>query len=78
MSVGLGGCETDSFIDPSKVGRFEQVPTIVPILDRLNVVEGGDAANPNPYSAVTSEDLQVEASSYRMGPGDGIDVKIRT
>lgn len=77
LSVGIGGCETDSFIDPGEVGRFELVPTIVPILDRLNVVEGGDAANPNPYSAVTAEDLQSEASSYRMGPGDGVDVKIQ-
>lgn len=77
LAGGLTGCESDSFIDPGEVGRMEQTPTIVPVLDRIAQVEGGDAANPTPYSPITPEDLQVEAESYRMGPGDGIMVKIQ-
>ncbi|HYC99786.1 MAG TPA: polysaccharide biosynthesis/export family protein, partial [Phycisphaerales bacterium] len=74
---GLTGCETDSYFNPSQVGRMETTPTIVPILDRLNVVEGGDAANPNTFSQPTTEDLLMEPESYRMGPGDGILIKIQ-
>ncbi|HZW05839.1 MAG TPA: polysaccharide biosynthesis/export family protein, partial [Phycisphaerales bacterium] len=74
---GLTGCETDSFFNPAQVGRMETTPTIVPVLDRLNVVEGGDAANPNAFSQPTTEDLLMEPESYRMGPGDGILVKIQ-
>lgn len=77
LAGGLGGCETDSWFNPAQVGRMENTPTIVPVLDRINSVEGGDAANPNSYSQVTAEDLQVEPESYRMGPGDGIVVKVQ-
>lgn len=77
VAGGLGGCEVDSFMDPSEVGRMEQTPTIVPVLERLVVVEGGDAANPNTYSTVTPDDLMPEPESYRVAPGDGLDVKIQ-
>lgn len=77
LAGGLGGCEVDSFIDPSQTGRFETTPTIVPVLERLHVVEGGDNVNPNTYSAVSAQDLVAEPESYRMGPGDGIVVKIQ-
>jgi protein involved in polysaccharide export with SLBB domain len=75
-AAGLGGCESDSYFNPAQVGRFEQVPTTVPLLERLNVVEGGDAANPNIYTTPTAEDLTVEPESYRVGPGDGLDVTV--
>lgn len=77
LAGGLGGCEVDSFMDPGVVGRMEHTPTIVPVLDRIAVIEGGDNANPNKFAAVTAEDLQMEPESYRMGPGDGITVKIQ-
>lgn len=77
LAGGIGGCETDSFMNPSDVGRMELTPTIVPVLDRIAVVEGGDAANPNVFSAVTPDDLMIEPESYRMGPGDGLLVKIQ-
>ncbi|MFT3684067.1 MAG: polysaccharide biosynthesis/export family protein [Phycisphaerales bacterium] len=77
LAGGLGGCEVDSWFDPSKVGRWEHTPTIVPVLDRISVVEGGDAANPNTFSSVTPEDLMIEPESYRMGPGDGVVVKVQ-
>lgn len=77
IAGGLGGCEVDSFMDPSEVGRMEQTPTIVPVLERLVVVEGGDSANPNTYSSVTPDDLMPEPESYRVAPGDGLDIKIQ-
>ncbi|MBX3361226.1 MAG: hypothetical protein KF705_07295 [Phycisphaeraceae bacterium] len=36
---GMSGCETDSFIDPSVVGRWEHTPTTVPILERIAAIE---------------------------------------
>ena len=35
---GLGGCEIDSFINPSVLGYWEHTPTVVPILTRLGPI----------------------------------------
>ena len=37
--AALGGCEFDSWMDPSVVGRWEDTPAVAPILDRLHVIE---------------------------------------
>ena len=39
----LVGCEVDSFLDPSVVGRWERTPVVLPILDRLDVIEESNA-----------------------------------
>jgi len=71
----LAGCEADSFIDPSVVGRWEQTPTIVPVLDRLSSVEGptGDGVE---MSQIRAEDLIPDVEAYRIGAGDGLIVEI--
>ncbi len=71
----LWGCEADSFIDPSVVGRWEHTPTIVPVLDRLASVEGvsGDGVD---MSQIRSEDLIPDIEAYRLGAGDGIVIEI--
>ncbi len=73
----LGGCtETDSWLlDPSVVGRWEHTPTTVPILSRINSIEGPaddwvECTDPTPA------DLLPEASEYRIGPGDRLTVTV--
>ncbi len=73
VAAGLGGCETDSFIDPSVVGRWEHTPTRVPILTRLSAIE--DAADEYvEYTDVTPEDLIPQPNEYRIGPGDRMQI----
>ncbi|TVQ82459.1 MAG: hypothetical protein EA380_00430, partial [Phycisphaeraceae bacterium] len=39
-SAALSGCELDAWMfDPSVVGRWEHTPTVVPILERIDVIE---------------------------------------
>ena len=72
----LGGCETDSFFDPSTVGRWQFTPTVVPVLDRINSVEdeSGDFVQTSPVQA---GDLAPEAEQYRFGPGDSLTITVR-
>ncbi|HEX7010773.1 MAG TPA: hypothetical protein VF184_12390, partial [Phycisphaeraceae bacterium] len=39
IAVVLGGCEVDSYFDPSVVGRWERTPATLPILDRLDIID---------------------------------------
>jgi len=72
-AVGLGGCEVDSFIDPSVVGRWEHTPTRVPILTRLSAIE--DVADEYvEYTDVAPEDLIPQPNEYRIGPGDRMQI----
>lgn len=71
--VTLTACETDSFIDPSVVGRWERTPTTVPILERIAAIED-DEGEFVEYTDPTSDDLKVDASDYRIGPGDQLDI----
>lgn len=76
MLAGLTGCETDSFMDPSVIGRWEMTPTVMPILDRLSSIEDepADAIAADP---IQPQDLIPEVDQYRFGPGDTIEVNIR-
>lgn len=71
----LGGCEIDNFIDPSVIGRWEQTPTVVPILDRITAIEGPEEVYVE-YSDVQPEDLIPELAEYRVGPGDVLRVEV--
>lgn len=72
----LGGCvETDSFFDPTVVGRWEDTPTVMPILERLSAVEDEDTQYVQ-HSRVQPQDLIPEVEQYRFGPGDQIEVTI--
>lgn len=70
----LGGCETDSFVDPSRTGYFETTPSAMPILNRIDVIEqasdGPEFVNPSPA------DLKPGDLSYRFAPGDVLRVQI--
>lgn len=74
-AVGLAGCETDSFLDPSVTGRWEYTPTRVPILDRISVIEGAPEETIE-YADPTPEDLLPEVGDYRIGPGDELGITI--
>lgn len=73
--VGLIGCEADSYMDPSVVGRWEHTPSKMPILDRIASIEDekGDLVE---YSDPTPEDLIPKPRTYRFGPGDTLAVTL--
>lgn len=71
----LPGCQLDSFMDPGVTGRWEHTPTIVPILDRIDVIER-DAGEFVDVSDVLPEDLIPEPADYRVGPGDFLQIEI--
>ena len=69
------GCETDSYMNPSVTGYFENTPTTMPVLDRLDVIEPpeeplGVNGPPEP------QDLQPNTLQYRLASGDEIAVEI--
>jgi len=69
----LTGCGGRSYMDPSVTGRWQHTPTIVPILDRLASIEDdrGEFVESTPPIA---EDLIPRPESYRIGPGDILEV----
>jgi protein involved in polysaccharide export with SLBB domain len=70
------GCEANSFFDPGKVGNWKPTPTIMPILDRLSVIED----EPTEYvqsSPVMPSDLVPEIDQARFSPGDVVEVRIQ-
>lgn len=73
--AATAGCEVDSFLDPSTVGRWEQTPITVPILDRLDVIDEGSETELT-VTEVRPEDLVPDASEYVMGPGDLVTVTV--
>lgn len=78
MALGvLSGCTTDldSYLDPSKVGRFEHTPTAVPILDRIATIEGPEDEYIQ-HDTIRAEDLRPEASEYRVHAGDSLEIRI--
>ena len=70
----LVGCETDSFIDPSRTGYFETTPSAMPILGRIDVIEqAGDLPD---FVEPTREMLQPSTSQYTFSPGDVLSISI--
>lgn len=70
-----GGCEVDSWFDPSTTGRFEHTAITIPILRRIDVIERGD----DPWgdtSAPTAQDLLPGELTYRLIPGDAVTIGI--
>ena len=71
----IGGCEVDSFFNPSVTGYYERTPTSMPILDRIDIIErevGYDPLATKP----TAEDLVPNELQYRLAPGDVVRVEI--
>lgn len=73
--VTVAGCEMDSFMDPSVVGRWESTPVTLPILDRLDVIEDS-SAEPLQVTHVRPEDLIPDVQEYVIGPGDTLIISI--
>lgn len=71
----MAGCENDAFMDPSVVGRWEQTPTIVPILDRIEVIERDEGAYVE-VSEITPDDLVPVVEDFEVRPGDLMRVEI--
>lgn len=69
------GCEVDSYIDQSVVGRWEYTPTVVPILEKIDVIEAdqGEFIETTP---ILPEDLVPQVSDYRVGSGDALFIEI--
>lgn len=72
---GLTGCEVDSYMDPSVIGRFDRTPTSVPILERLAAIEDVSAGEAE-YTDPTDADLVPVAKLYRLAAGDRLEVEI--
>ncbi len=73
--TAMTGCETDSFLDPSVVGRWEQTPVIMPILSQLDVIDESDEAL-LPVTPVRADDLEPDVQEYVVGPGDALYVEV--
>ncbi|WP_200761289.1 polysaccharide biosynthesis/export family protein [Poriferisphaera corsica] len=71
----LSGCETDSFFNPAVVGRWEHTPVTLPILERLEVIEGEDTSS-LAVTSVRPEDLIPDVREYVIGPGDLLTVTV--
>jgi protein involved in polysaccharide export with SLBB domain len=70
-----GGCETDSFFDPSQLGRFESTPIVQPIIENVSIIEE-DTRVDLPTDRVRPEDLRPENREYIIGPGDSLLITI--
>src|SRR5262249_53148219 len=73
--IALAGCEMDSFLDPSVVGRWERTPVVLPILDRLDVIDE-PPARVQGMTSVAPEDLVPDINEYVMGAGDLVTVTV--
>ncbi|GAB4546383.1 MAG: hypothetical protein Tsb0013_05150 [Phycisphaerales bacterium] len=72
----MGGCEIDGWMgDPSAIGRWEHTPTVVPILERIDVIEA-DTGEFVDVDQVTPDDLVPEIEEYVLGPGDFVRLTI--
>ena len=71
----LHGCEADSYLNPSTLGRWERTPVVLPILDQLDVIDEPDASLIG-LSQVRPEDLIPIVHEYVIGPGDLVTVTV--
>lgn len=69
------GCEMDSFFDPSQLVHPQPTPVVLPILQKLDLIDEPDA-NPIGLSEVQPEDLIPEVREYVIGTGDVIIITV--
>jgi polysaccharide export outer membrane protein len=74
-ALGCGGCEVNSFFDPSKTGYFGSTPVTMPILDRIAAIEPSTDLW-GETSAVTAADLVPSDLAYYLHPGDVLELRI--
>ncbi|MEE2972409.1 MAG: polysaccharide biosynthesis/export family protein, partial [Planctomycetota bacterium] len=71
----VGGCEVDSYFNPSVTGYYEHTPTSMPILSRVDIIEREVGFQPD-ITEPTAEDLVPNDLQYRLAPGDVVRVEI--
>ena len=74
-ALGAVGCEVDSFLDPSVVGRWERTPVVLPILGQLDIIDESSKAVEG-LSQIQQEDLIPFVHEYMMGPGDIVAITV--
>jgi len=79
LTIALGlflvGCNANSWMaDPGGQGYYKPTPTTIPILDRIDIIE--DSISLPRYSKVTHADLMPSDLTYKVHPGDTVDLKI--
>jgi len=79
LALALGfflvGCNANSWMaDPGGQGYYKPTPTTIPILDRIDIIE--DSVAIPRYSKVTHADLMPSDLTYKVHPGDTVDLKI--
>ncbi|MFM9957383.1 MAG: polysaccharide biosynthesis/export family protein [Phycisphaerales bacterium] len=75
--LALAACQdVDSWLfNPSVVGRWEETPTIVPVLERIDVIEN-DTGDFVEITQVTRDDLMPQPIESRIKPGDALRITI--
>jgi len=69
------GCEVNGWLfDPSQVGGFQRTPVVLPILNKLDVID--EPLSTPEVTTVRPEDLVAEVSEYTIGPGDLLPVTV--
>ena len=71
----LAGCEVDSFMDPSVVGRWERTPVTLPILQRLDVIDEPPSTAME-VTEVQPRDLVPDVREYVIGSGDLLTITV--
>ena len=74
--AALGGCDYDSWMDPSRTGYFEHTPTSIPILRKIDVIEVEDDAFATEVGPPNAADLIPGANEYVFASGDTIEIQI--
>ncbi len=76
LAAALGGCDYDSWMDPSRTGYFEHTPTSIPILRKIDVIEVEDDAFATEVGPPNAADLVPGANEYVFASGDSIEIQI--
>ena len=73
--IFLSGCNANGWMgDPRATGYYKPTPTTIPILDRIDIIE---EQNDWPQlSDVSAADLMPSDLTYKIAPGDLLDVSI--
>lgn len=71
----LVGCNANAWMgDPRATGYYKPTPTTIPILDRIDIIE--EPSDWPQISKVTPSDLMPSDLTYKIAPGDTLDVAI--
>lgn len=74
-AAGLTGCDVDTFFDPSKPVRMENTPVVLPILERLDIIDEQEIALEG-IDEIKPQDLIPIIEEYKLGVSDAIEVTI--